>query len=51
MTESQGLPVLVENDWGRGKVIYLALDAGRPPLSTWSGLPKFLQSLFDAGCG
>jgi len=45
VAESRGLPVLVENDWGKGKIIYLALDAGRPPLSTWSGLPKFLQSL------
>ena len=35
----------MENDWGRGKVIYLALDAGRPPLSMWSGLPKILQGL------
>ena len=26
--------MLVEDDWGRGKVVYLALDAGRPPLST-----------------
>jgi hypothetical protein len=43
--ESQGLPVLVENDWGKGKVTYLALDAGRPPLSNWNGLPKFLQNL------
>jgi hypothetical protein len=43
--ESQGLPLLVENDWGKGKVIYLALDAGRPPMSTWSGLAQFLQNL------
>jgi hypothetical protein len=45
LTESQGQPVLVESDWGRGKVIYLALDAGRPPLSTWPGLPRLLQGL------
>jgi hypothetical protein len=45
VAESRGLPVLVENDWGKGKIIYLALDAGRPPLSNWNGLPKFLQSL------
>jgi hypothetical protein len=45
VTESEGLPLLVESDWGRGKVAYLALDAGRPPLSTWSGLPHFLQGL------
>lgn len=52
--ESQGLPVLVENDWGKGKVVYLALDAGRPPMSSWNGLAKFLQNLLtptvaDAG--
>jgi hypothetical protein len=45
MLESEGLPLLVESDWGRGKVIYLALDAGRPPLARWSGLAKFLQPL------
>jgi hypothetical protein len=42
---SRGLPLLVENGWGRGRVIYLALDAGRPPLSNWAGLPRFLQGL------
>jgi hypothetical protein len=45
IVESQGLPVLVEDDWGKGKVIYLALDAGRPPVSTWNGLANFLQTL------
>jgi hypothetical protein len=43
--EAQGLPVLVESDWGKGKVIYLALDAGRPPMSSWNGLANFLQGL------
>lgn len=42
---SRGLPVLVENAWGQGRVLYLALDAGRPPLSNWAGLPRFLQGL------
>ncbi len=45
LIESQGLPLLVENDWGKGKVIYLALDAGRPPMSSWNGLAKLLQNL------
>ena len=43
--ESGGLPLLVQDEWGKGKIIYLALDAGRPPLSTWNGLAKFLQNL------
>lgn len=47
--ESQGVPVLVEAARGRGRVIYLSLDVGRPPLSHWPGLPKFLQSLLAAG--
>jgi hypothetical protein len=42
---SHGLPVLVEAARGRGKVVYLSLDIGRPPLSEWRGLPKLLQSL------
>jgi hypothetical protein len=51
LAESEGLPVLVENNWGKGKVTYLALDAGRPPLSTWKGLPKLLQSLLTPAVG
>ena len=43
--------MLVEDDWGRGKVVYLALDAGRPPLSAWSGLPKLLESLLAPATG
>jgi hypothetical protein len=46
---SQGVPVLVEAARGRGKIVYLALDIGRPPLSQWPGLSKFLQSLLTAG--
>jgi hypothetical protein len=42
---SQGVPVLVEAARGRGRVTYLSLDVGRPPLSQWPGLPKLLQSL------
>jgi hypothetical protein len=45
LSESEGLPVLVEASRGRGRIIYLALDVGRPPLSQWDGLPRFLQTL------
>lgn len=51
VAESQGLPLVVENHWGKGSVTYLALDAGRPPISTWSGLPKFLQGLMTPAAG
>ncbi|MGH7888573.1 MAG: hypothetical protein ACREPG_11950, partial [Candidatus Binatia bacterium] len=45
LTEADGIPVLVEASRGRGRIIYLALDIGRPPLSQWSGLAKYLQTL------
>ncbi|MGH7852325.1 MAG: hypothetical protein ACREP3_02715, partial [Candidatus Binatia bacterium] len=45
LSEADGIPILVEAGRGRGRIIYLALDIGRPPLSQWDGLPKFLQSL------
>jgi hypothetical protein len=48
---SHGLPVLVEHDWGKGKVTYLALDAGRPPLSRWAGLATYLQQLLGPAAG
>jgi hypothetical protein len=51
MLRSHGWPVLVENDWGKGKVTYLALDAGRPPLSRWTGLAAYLRQLLAPPTG
>jgi hypothetical protein len=45
LTEADGIPVLVEASRGRGRIVYLALDIGRPPLSQWDGLAKYLQTL------
>lgn len=45
LAKADGVPILVETSRGRGKIIYLALDIGRPPLSQWDGLAKFLQNL------
>ncbi len=45
ISENQGIPVLVENHRGKGKIVYLAMDVGRPPLSQWEGLPRFMQTL------
>ncbi|MBI2358396.1 MAG: hypothetical protein HYV04_05750 [Deltaproteobacteria bacterium] len=43
--EDGGLPILVETDRGKGKVFYLAVDVGRPPLSRWEGLPALFRDL------
>ena len=45
LSETAGIPVLVEASRGRGRIVYLSLDIGRPPLSQWDGLTKFLQTL------
>jgi len=45
LAHSDGIPLLVETSRGRGRITYLALDIGRPPLSHWEGLTQFLQTL------
>jgi hypothetical protein len=45
LSEAEGIPILVEASRGRGRMVYLALDIGRPPLSQWDGLAKFLQTV------
>ena len=49
LAETDGMPTLVETRRGRGGIVYLALDIGRPPLSQWAGLPRFLQPLLAPG--
>ncbi len=51
LAEAQGLPVLVEASRGKGRVIYLSLDVGRPPLSRWEGLPELVQKLLTPAPG
>ena len=45
LSESTGLPLLVEASRGRGRIVYLALDVGRPPLSRWEGCRDFYKRL------
>jgi hypothetical protein len=45
LLESSGIPLLVEASRGKGRITYLAVDLGRPPLAGWEGLPKLLQNL------
>ncbi|HKY09001.1 MAG TPA: hypothetical protein VJQ55_12195 [Candidatus Binatia bacterium] len=45
LAEADGMPIIVQANRGRGTITYLAVDVGRPPLSEWSGLGKFLQAL------
>jgi hypothetical protein len=51
LAEAQGMPVLVETSRGKGRITYLSLDVGRPPLSQWDGLPRFLQNLLAPADG
>src|SRR4029077_11497466 len=51
LAEAQGMPVLVKTSRGKGRITYLSLDVGRPPLSQWDGLPGFLQNLLTPGGG
>ena len=43
-----GAPVLVEKSHGEGRVVYLALDVGRPPVSDWKGLPALFGEALGA---
>jgi len=43
--EEENTPILVELARGRGKILYLSLDVGRPPLSQWEGLSLIVSDL------
>jgi hypothetical protein len=45
LAEDRGTPLLVETGRGKGKITYLALDPGRPPLSRWEGLSRLFRNL------
>ncbi|HEY7168863.1 MAG TPA: hypothetical protein VIB79_30165 [Candidatus Binatia bacterium] len=49
LKESEGNPLIVESSRGRGRITYVALDIGRPPLSHWRGLPALIHSLLSGG--
>ncbi len=42
---ADGRPILVEADRGKGKMIYLALDLGRPPMARWAGAAELFRDL------
>lgn len=45
LVHEKGTPLVVQGTHGRGKVTYLALDVGRPPVSQWQGLPAVFADL------
>ena len=49
--EEAGLPLLVESSRGKGRITYLALDVGRPPLAQWNGLPLLLRTMVTPAAG
>ncbi|MGH7845246.1 MAG: hypothetical protein ACREQW_08760 [Candidatus Binatia bacterium] len=48
LVEEQGHPILVEASHGRGKVVFLALDVGRPPLLRWAGLARLFADVLGS---
>ena len=48
LIEEKGTPILVELNRGRGKIIYLSLDVGRPPMSRWEGLSLLYNDLLGS---
>jgi hypothetical protein len=43
--EDQGSPILVESARGKGRIVYLALDIGRQPVSHWNELPSLFKEI------
>ena len=41
-------PIVVEKSHGEGRVVYLALDVGRPPVSDWEGLAALFGEILGA---
>lgn len=48
LMEERGTPILVEMSRGRGRVFYLSLDVGRPPVSHWDGLSLLFGNLWSS---
>ncbi|MFQ5848978.1 MAG: hypothetical protein ACE5JU_00150 [Candidatus Binatia bacterium] len=48
LVEEEGTPILVEMSRGRGKIFYLSLDVGRPPLSQSEGLSLIIADLLGS---
>jgi hypothetical protein len=45
LAEDHGTPLLVESGRGKGRITYVAVDLGRPPLSRWEGAPRLFRNL------
>lgn len=41
-------PILAERSHGQGRVAYLSLDVGRPPVADWAGLPALFEEMLGA---
>jgi hypothetical protein len=48
LAEEGNTPIWVEQRRGEGKVAYLALDVGRPPVSEWSGLSDLFSNMLGS---
>ena len=48
LVSEHGSPIVVEAERGKGKIVYLAVDIGRPPFSRWDGVARLLKDLTAA---
>lgn len=44
-TRREGLPIVFRAAHGLGQVMFVAVDLGEPPLSTWEGRPRLVEQL------
>jgi hypothetical protein len=49
LAEDHGTPLIVETSRGKGRITYVSMDVGRPPLRRWEGLPKLFRNLLAPG--
>ena len=44
---AEGVPLVIERRFGRGRVLYLTFDVSRPPFDTWPGMEALWRGLLD----
>ena len=51
LAENNGVPLVVERNYGVGKVVFLAFDYKSSPFRDWNGQTQFWKEIVQAPCG